>query len=267
MKRSGGQCDVTVSLFFLAVLILLERPTPVFGYRPFVSTDAAVVDPHEIELELGYFNLEREKQKNTYTTPQIVLNYGLFPNWEVVGEFVVEKSPGTEARLVDPGLFLKSVLKDGVLQNEKGVSIAVEAGPLLPSTVKSQKGVGFEGLGIVSGRLARLTYHLNVGGGINRHQTDPFALWGVILEWSMTTRFRLVGEVNGESVRKTRADNSGLFGCIWQPWSPVSLDAGVRKNISHGSPDWRFTIGLTVQFSLPSFFTDAQDVATSGETP
>jgi iron(III) transport system substrate-binding protein len=122
MRRFGGQCDVTVFIFILPVLVLLAGPTPTLGYRPFVSTDAAVVDLHEIELELGYFNLEREKQKNTYSTPQIVLNYGLFLAWEVVGEFVVEKPPGAEVRLVDPGLFLKGVLKDGVLQNAKGVS-------------------------------------------------------------------------------------------------------------------------------------------------
>ncbi len=265
MKSSSRQPDVTAFMFILPVLVLLARPTLALGYRPFISTDAAVVDPSEVEIELGYFNLEREKQKNTYITPQIVLNYGLFPAWEVVGEFVVEKSPEAEVHLADPGLFLKGVLKDGVLQNEKEVSIAVEAGPLLPSTVQGQRGVGFEGLGIVSGRFACLTYHLNAGGGIDRHQTDPFALWGVIIEWPVTARFRLVGEVNGESVRKAIADNSGLFGGIWQPWSSVSLDGGIRKSLSSGAPDWQFTVGLTVKFFLPG--ATGSNAATGGKQP
>src|SRR5256885_3428862 len=52
------------------------------GYRPFVSTDAAVADPKEIEIELGYFTLERTKDENTFIIPRAVVNYGLFKNWE-----------------------------------------------------------------------------------------------------------------------------------------------------------------------------------------
>ncbi len=32
------------------------------GYRPFVSADAAVADLKEIEIEIGYFNLERDRR-------------------------------------------------------------------------------------------------------------------------------------------------------------------------------------------------------------
>lgn len=39
---------------------LLIYPIPARGYRPFISTDAAVADPKEIEVELGYFSLRRE---------------------------------------------------------------------------------------------------------------------------------------------------------------------------------------------------------------
>src|SRR5439155_8761393 len=48
-----------------------------WGYRPFVSTDAAVVDRQEVEIELGYFTLERTQDENTLTIPSLVLNYGL----------------------------------------------------------------------------------------------------------------------------------------------------------------------------------------------
>jgi hypothetical protein len=70
-------------------------PTSAWAYRPFVSTDAAVADPKEVEIELGYFNLERTRRDNTIMTPSAVLNYGFAKNWEAVGEFRVEASDRT----------------------------------------------------------------------------------------------------------------------------------------------------------------------------
>jgi len=75
----------------------------------------------------------------------------------------------------------------------------------------------------------------------------------MIVELPLFPHFRLVGEINGESARGERADNSGLFGFIWQPpSSEVFIDVGIRKSISRGAPDWQFTTGLTCSFSLPS---------------
>jgi hypothetical protein len=249
MRRFGGQFSVL--MFILPVLVLLAGPTLALGYRPFVSTDAAVVDPREVEIELGYFNLERGDEENTFITPQVVLNWGLLRNLEVVGEFEVEKAPDESAQLVDPALFLKTVLREGTLQGKDGISFAVEAGPLLPATVAGERKFGFEGIGIMSGRLATLTYHVNVGGGVNRAKADPFAVWGVIVEFPILQNFRFVGEVNGESGEEERADNSALLGFIWQPVSSELLvDLGLRRGMSSAAPDWQLTTGLTFTCSL-----------------
>ncbi|MBI3301698.1 MAG: hypothetical protein HYZ72_06430 [Deltaproteobacteria bacterium] len=248
----------------LALLATVWGVAPARGYRPFVSTDAAVADPKEMEIELGYFNLKRAEKKNTVITPKVVLNYGIARNWEVVGEFAVEKPPDESAQLVDPGLFLKAVLKEGILQNKDGIGFAIEAGPLLPSTVSKERKFGFAGIGIVSGRLFPFTYHVNFGGGVDRAKANPFAIWGVIVELPLFSNFRLVGEVSGESIRKKLPDESALFGFIWQlPSSPILIDGGIRRRITRGAPDWLFTTGLTWSFSLP-FVTDA---STSGGTP
>jgi hypothetical protein len=121
------------------VLLLVFSESVAWGYRPFIATDAAVADPKEIEIELGYFNLERDRGKNTFIIPKVVLNYGLIRNLELVGEFGVEEPPHGTVRLQDAALSLKGVLKEGVLQEKPGVSFAVEAGPLLPSTVERKK--------------------------------------------------------------------------------------------------------------------------------
>jgi hypothetical protein len=81
------------------------------------------------------------RSRNTFTVPKVVLNYGLIQNLELVGEFSVEVPPRGSVQLVDSAMSLKSVLKEGVLQEKSGVSFAVEAGPLLPSTLQGRKQV------------------------------------------------------------------------------------------------------------------------------
>jgi hypothetical protein len=240
---------VKVGEVIIGVAMVLVGAGPAWAYRPFVSTDAAVADPREIEIEFGALTLDRTGHENTFTAPNVVVNYGVHERWELVGQFGVQEGSGTE--ITDPGVFLKGVLKEGVLQGKGGFSVALEAGPLLPSTVKGEGGVGFEGTGILSARLAPVTLHLNVGGGVDRSDARPFVTWGLIGEWPVTTRLRVVSEVNGESTKGQRANNSVLVGFIWQPSSAnISLDAAVRRGISRGAPDWEVTAGVTFGFKL-----------------
>ena len=185
------------------VLLCLLAPSA-WGYRPFVSTDAAVVERARMEIELGYLTLIRTQGENTFMIPQVVVNYGLAQTLELVGEFKSEESPETGLQLVDPALSLKAVLKEGILQEKAGISVAVEMGLLLPSTVPGERRLGFEGVGIVSHRVSPFTFHLNVGGGVDREALRPFGVWGVITELPIGATVRLVGEVNGESVQRAR---------------------------------------------------------------
>ena len=231
-------------------MLLFFSKSAAWAYRPFISTDAAVADVNEMEIELGYFNWEREKGKTTFFSPKAALNYGFLHNFELVGEFAVEEPGHGSVRLVDAALSVKAVFKEGVLQEKDGVSFAIEAGPLLPSTNKDEKGVGFEGIGILSGKLKPVTYHVNFGGGVDREH-DPFAVLGLIVELPITPKLRLVGEIDVESVRGSSPNNSALLGVIWQaPWQNLSLDAGLRRGISHAAAGWMFTTGLTFSFSL-----------------
>jgi hypothetical protein len=240
------------------VLLLLGIRANSWAYRPFVSTDAAVADPKEVEIELGYFTLERDQGENTFTIPSLVLNYGLRREIEVVGEFRVERAPMGDIDLVDPGLSLKAVLKEGLLQGKPGLSVALEAGALLPSTRPGERGFGVEGIGIVSGKLEPFTFHVNLGGGVDRRDAQPFALWGVIGELPAGSNLKLVGEITGESTPGALPNNSALLGVIWQPSeSNLFLDAGVRRGVTRGAPDWQLTAGMTFGFTWPSSPRDA----------
>ena len=211
-----------------------------------------MADVKEMEIELGYFNWEREKGKYTFIAPKGVLNYGVMRNIELVGEFAVEEPARGSVQLADPALSLKAILKEGVLQEKSGVSFAVEAGPLLPSTPKGENRFGFEEIGIVSGKLSALTYHLNFDGGVDRARTDPFLVWGVIAELPVVSNMRLVGEINGENVRGHFPNNSALIGFIWHAPSPnVAVDEDIRRRgISTADIECTFTTGLTFNVSL-----------------
>ena len=229
-------------------------PTCSWAYRPFIATDAAVADPKEVEIELGYFTLERQNNENAFIIPRVVFNYGLFQNWEAVAEFAVLRDSNAELNLIDPALSLKGVLKEGVLQDKEGVSIAVEAGLLLPSTEQGESHFGFEGVGIASAKLGPFMFHLNGGLGIQRSNGDVVGIWGVIGELPIAKGLRLVGEVDGEKAQRQQLGESGLLGFIWQPWSSqnVAFDTGVRRRFSGSGPDWQFTFGVTFGFSAAS---------------
>ena len=97
-----------------------------------------------------------------------------------------------------------------------------------------------------------MTYHLNLGAGVTRMETRPFWTWGLITELPVIPAFRVVSEVNGESVEQERANNSVLVGFIWQPFESRKLwiDAGVRHGTTSAAPEWQVTVGLTFGFSL-----------------
>jgi len=240
---------------FAACLLLvgLLMPSSCWAYRPFIATDAAVADPHEVEIELGYFTLERAKRETAFTIPRVVLNYGFLENWEAVGEFAVLRSPDGDLNLIDPALSVKGVLREGVLQDKSGVSIATEVGLLLPSTDNDQRHVGFEATGIASAKLGPFTVHVNAGLGVSRSTGDLTGIWGVIGELPIWNGMRLVGEVDGEKPRHERQADSGLIGMIWRPWPSknVAFDAGVRRTFT-GAPAWQVTMGVTFAFSLSS---------------
>ena len=71
--RHGGEAPPRIAvqgLPFCACALLLAcvlcfPASRAWGYRPFVSTDAAVAERQEIEIELGYFTFARTQGENT----------------------------------------------------------------------------------------------------------------------------------------------------------------------------------------------------------
>ena len=66
-------------------------PSVALAYRPFVSTDAAVADAGEVEVELGYAGFRRDGSGTTIVAPALIANLGVARDLEVVGEFKLVK--------------------------------------------------------------------------------------------------------------------------------------------------------------------------------
>src|SRR5262245_51284051 len=122
--------------FLYAYMGLLDTA---FAYRPFDGTDAAVAAPGEVEIELQPAGAKSSGGQKTLVAPATVLNYGFVKDWELVLETRAE-TPLSESGPTlwsDSGVFLKHVLRPGVLQDKAGPSIVSEFGDLLSDTIGS----------------------------------------------------------------------------------------------------------------------------------
>lgn len=130
---------------------------PAAAYRPFDVTDASVADLDHIEVELGPVEYVRAIDQRMLLAPDLTLNYGFAPGWEAVLEG--QTAHGLSAAMprisqTSDEFSLKTVLRDGVLQEQPGPSIAAELGMLLPG-IEADHGTGARQLLLAVGKDCR----------------------------------------------------------------------------------------------------------------
>jgi hypothetical protein len=220
------------------------------AYRPFVGTDAAVADLGELEIEFGPAEPMRAGPRRFLTAPDTVFNLGIFEGWEAVlqGQAVTALSPGPgQTSLLGNAFFVKNVVRDGVLQDKPGPSIAVEVGPLLPD-INGEPGTGASWTGIVSYRWGWLTAHFNAAAELTqRHHADGFL--GTIVEGPWNWPVRPVAEVFYEREWGVAETVSGLAGAIWQVSDKLAVDIALRDARVNGHTVNELRAGVT--FGLP----------------
>jgi len=239
--------------FGILAVALVGYAVPAFALRPYDSTDADVAHLGEAELELGPVQWRREGSKKFVEAPAAVFNLGFSKDRELVIESTREVArdpapgePGTA--LVDNGVFIKQVLRQGSLQDAAGPSIAAEYGVLLPG-VHAQDGTGFSVAGIASQRWEAATVHLNAQVARTRDNDSELFL-GAIVEGPYAWPVRPVAEVFTDHTTGSDRVNSTLVGAIWRVRDGLSLDAGLRYARAGDEPIHELRLGLTWSFSL-----------------
>jgi hypothetical protein len=235
----------------VAGVLLLTCVQVASAYRPFDSTDAAVAGPGEFELELGPLGRLREGSKRFRVAPAVIGNLGFSGDRELViqgqREVALDREPGEPGEpassIVDNGIFIKQVLRPGVLQHKSGPSIATEYGFLLPA-VRGERGTGFSVAGILSQRWEAATLHLNVVTSLTRdHEPDLFL--GAILEGPHSWVVRPVAELFVEQGSGHPRLTSRLIGAIWRVRENLSFDVGMRSARTTTESIHEFRVGLT----------------------
>jgi len=240
----GFACIVST---FLSVAVW---PDAALAYRPFDGTDAAVADLGELEIEFQPAGARRDGGQTTLVAPATVLNYGFKQNWEFVLESQLETpvSPSGPSVFAASGAFLKHVLREGVLQDKTGPSIATEFGLLLPDSDGSNQ-LGASLAGIVSQRFDWGTIHLNGEAALTRdHNADVFL--GAIVEGPIKWKVRPVAEFFVEDEFSAALTVSGLVGAIWQVNDKLSFDVGFREALTNGHPVSEVRAGFTIGFDV-----------------
>src|SRR5437763_14643385 len=107
------------SVLLVLGVIVISTPPDALAYRPFVSTDAAVADRGEVEIEFGYAGFRRTDGHTAIVAPTVIANIGLGRGLEAVAEFklVNDLSRGDErdqTRVEDSALSLTEIRREGV---------------------------------------------------------------------------------------------------------------------------------------------------------
>jgi hypothetical protein len=186
---------------------------------------------------------------NYLVAPEFVANLGLDDRWELVLEGrhqrALRRTAGEpRSRILDTGLFLKTIIRDGALQNGVGTSLAIEFGALLP-TLHDEDGIGASALLVASHRWRLVTAHFN-GEVVLTRSKHVELVGGLIVEGRTPGPVRPVLEWVVEGGQgDSRPTHAVLLGAIWDASDRLSLDIAARAVHVHRSREYELRAGLT----------------------
>ena len=218
-----------------------------FAYRPFDSTDPAVADVGDIEIELSPVSFRHDDSGPTWIVPELRLNYGFAEDWEVVLEGQAEHPHSARSALVANALSLKTILREGSLQEKSGLSLATEMGVLLPG-VNQESGVGASWAGIAGERWSWGAVHVNIAASLTREKRGEMFV-GTIIEGPDDWEVRPVAEIVYDREFGIKEEFAFLAGVIWKVRDKLSFDFAVRQALVNARPETEIRAGISFAFS------------------
>jgi hypothetical protein len=216
---------------------------PALAYRPFDSTDAAVADKGVWEVELGPLNWRHNDDGTQWVVPAVILNYGFAENWEAVLEGRNNIFARGGAEFSDAAASLKTVFREGSLQDKEGVSLGSEFSVLLPG-IGTEDGAGLEWTLLASDRHEDFAWHLNLGPMLTRDGKGGMVAGG-ILEGPKDWPVRPVAELRYEKTFGGEELFAQLIGLIFPVREGLAFDIAYRHAREAGRPDEQIRAGAT----------------------
>ena len=199
------------------------------AYRPFDFTDADVARLHSLEFEMGP-EFARRGDERTVRSPRLESILGLGAGYEVsvAGTNLVRtESVLGEARprLVDVGVSIKKLLREGNLQEKQGPSLATEEFVTFPSG--DQTHLGVEASAILSSTGPPGVVHVNA---LVERSPEGHAGAGmrVIVEAQDNEGWRPALELDAEGAEHEAPEQRVTLAGIYEMHEGLAYDLGVQ---------------------------------------
>jgi hypothetical protein len=246
----------------IAVLLTALIASAAQAYRPFDLTDADVAKRHNFEIELGPAELIGVDSEHSLRAPNLSINYGLATGRELVLEganrVALKATPGEpRSSLEDVAFAMKQVLRRGSLQDESGLSVAMEDAILIPE--RGENHLGAAANLILSSASKRGTTHFNLEAERLPEARNAGSA-GVIFEASDHFGIAPAIELKIEAVKGGPPEHSVIFGLIYVPGEEAEYDLAVRLAQAADERIFEIRAGLTWQMSLHKVLEKAGEV-------
>jgi hypothetical protein len=147
------------------------------------------------------------------------------------------------AEFSDAALSLKTVFREGSLQDKEGASLGSEFSVLLPG-IGTEDGAGLEWVLLASDRHAWGAWHINIGPELT-HEGRGAMVMGGILEGPQDWPVRPVAELRFEKTFGGQELFAQLIGVIIPVREGLALDIAYRHAREGGRPDEQIRAGVT----------------------
>lgn len=245
-------------LMLLAIIILC--PPIAFAGRPLVVDDARAVAEGYFEVEMGLSGSHSDKGGRELRLPVMGLTYGLLKGLEVgLNIQRVDSDAGGEAP-TRGFQDLHLATKYNFLEEALYPALAFSFDLKIP-TAGRRKGLGsgrFDEnfLFIATKHFFPLAIDLNLGylnvdSPPQEKLKDRF-LGGLALRYGLSERWRLVGEIVGQSREAKGEKNEANFqiGVRYRPNLPVFFDAAIGRSLRPSGTRIQGILGLTWSYAL-----------------
>jgi hypothetical protein len=253
MRNNVSKIKFTAGFFLLTSSLLLAG-------RPLSTDDAGIVPCGHLESETG---IEFLKQPNNdkETAIALALTTGFFIDKADIGIEIpylwTEPENNTNQNgFGDLAARIKLRIFDETLYIP---SFAITAG-IKPETGESSKGLGSGKVDypinvIITKELKGFSLYANAGynfvGDIAEEREYDLINLSLAAEYSLSEKIKLAAEMVVEIFTDNIDENEPcdlLFGGTYELPNGATIDGGIAAGLTDGSPDYRFTFGITHEF-------------------